>query len=123
MISKTLPRIALLLAVFSLCGLTVNSADAANRTSAWGWKKPLNEKPGSMLYTSNRALRRTSSVRTYPVQTYPVQIDSVRTYPVQTYPVQTSPVQTYSARPYSVRPGYGTSNRQTMPRMYRVQRR
>ena len=26
----------------------------------WGWAKPLNEKPGSLLYTTNRAFKRPS---------------------------------------------------------------
>lgn len=49
----------------------VGIADDVEAGNGWGWAKPLNQKPGSVLYTSNRKNRQhTTSHRAFRVRTY-----------------------------------------------------
>ncbi|KAA1258825.1 hypothetical protein LF1_13490 [Rubripirellula obstinata] len=63
MYSSCLCRFSICLGVAVLFGVTAVPADAANRNSSWGWAKPLHEKPGSLLYTTNRARKGPSATR------------------------------------------------------------
>ena len=46
-----------------LGSVAATPASAANPNSSWGWAKPLNQKVGSLLYTSNKALKGQSTVK------------------------------------------------------------
>lgn len=61
--AKAIRRLLLCFGTLALMSVGAASAQAANRNSSWGWAKPLNDKPGSLLYTSNVAFKQSTKVR------------------------------------------------------------
>lgn len=53
----------LLLGFAFLGGAAASPTEAANPNSSWAWAKPLNQKPGSLLYTTNVAAKTQSASR------------------------------------------------------------
>lgn len=61
--SRSLP-LGLITACAVLLTTATISPPAAAADYSWGWQKPLNQRPGSLLYTTNRyAKRRTANAR------------------------------------------------------------
>ena len=53
----------------------------------WRWAKPLNEKPGSLLYTTNRSFKRSSQYTTSStIRNYP-NVPTKRNLPPTTLPI------------------------------------
>ncbi|TWU01098.1 hypothetical protein [Stieleria varia] len=95
------------LAVIALTTISCFATPKNAEGGGWGWAKPLNKKPGSMLYTSNRNTNNAFGGRSRSYQPSTVRQSSYYSHtPTYSQPVYAVPVVT---TPTFAAPGYKPS--------------
>lgn len=75
-------------AVTAICCVGSNTAEAGN---GWGWAKPLNQKPGSLFYTTNRRFKSNTKSRSSTYSYRPRIVRPAYKAPVYKAPVYQAP--------------------------------